>query len=181
MRLQDLLNQDPSSQSWSAWAVNRFVKAPLTWSFTKLKESLITAADYSTDDEYVHLAVLKKHSEQLIDACNNKGAKQIFSLDEIKSILSPDNEANMKVTLHWMQLQGLAAVTVVGGQTIVKLEAGGRGVRPLSEADLGVYRLRQIERGLIGTLERLEVEKQETEEEARNYLRKGMRQVFHST
>uniref|UniRef100_A0A1B6F3N6 Charged multivesicular body protein 7 n=1 Tax=Cuerna arida TaxID=1464854 RepID=A0A1B6F3N6_9HEMI len=180
MKLQDLLNQDPSSQSWSAWAVNHLVKAPLTWSFTKLKESLITAADYSTEEEYVHLAVLKKHSEQLRGACNNKGAKQIFALDEIKSILSLNNEVNMKVTLHWMQLQGLAAVTVMGGQTVVKLEAEGGRVGPLSEADLGVYRLRQIEKGLIGTLERLEVEKQETEQEARNYLRKGMRQVAKS-
>lgn len=62
----------------------------------------------------------------------------------------------------------------------MKIGEGNEKAKPISEADLGLYQLHQNEQALKRTLEQLELEKQQTEDEARSYLRQGMRQTVTS-
>ncbi|XP_054261197.1 charged multivesicular body protein 7 isoform X2 [Macrosteles quadrilineatus] len=124
IRLEELLSKDqPTLQSWSTWAVNCFIKAPVVWSFSKMKESLISKPDDRCDEEYVHLTVLK---------VNNK--------------------------------------------TLIKLARDSERVSLINETDIGMFRLQHNERTLKQMLEQLETERQAADLEARNYLKKGMRQ-----
>lgn len=63
----------------------------------------------------------------------------------------------------------------------MKIGEGNEKAKPISEADFGLYQLQQNEQALKRTLEQLELEKQQTEDEARSYLRQGMRQTVIST
>lgn len=57
--LQDLLNRDPPLQSWSTWAVNWFVKAPVVWSFNKLKDSIVAKSEPNEDEKFVYVEFIK--------------------------------------------------------------------------------------------------------------------------
>lgn len=121
-------------------------------------------------------SILQIHSHRLCIAIGNC-SKTIFTLEDIKSIMGVKDEPSVKAVLHWMQLQGQVSNMTVFGRTIYKLAEFGDQVTPITETDLGLYQLQQNERTLVKMLEQLEKEKQLAEEEARSYLKKGMRQM----
>lgn len=45
--------------TWSGWAVQKFVKAPLRWSFDKVKEQVISAATNANDEENAQYVVIE--------------------------------------------------------------------------------------------------------------------------
>lgn len=59
IHLQDLLNRDPSLQSWSSWTVNLLLKTPVVWSFNKVKDSIVGKSGLNEDEEFVYVDFLK--------------------------------------------------------------------------------------------------------------------------
>lgn len=50
----------PQQQTWASWALSSFVKSPLTWSFNRIRDSLMSPpSENITEAEYVHLAIVK--------------------------------------------------------------------------------------------------------------------------
>lgn len=64
----------------------------------------------------------------------------------------------------------------VNNKTLIKLARDSERVSLINETDIGMFRLQHNERTLKQMLEQLETERQAADLEARNYLKKGMRQ-----
>lgn len=62
---------------------------------------------------------------------------------------------------------------------MVKVSTDNNPVSDISDTDVGLLRLQQNEQALTRTMAKLEDEKQEAEQEARAYIRKGMRQAVN--
>ncbi|KAI4458104.1 charged multivesicular body protein [Holotrichia oblita] len=52
------------SESWSGWITDSFVKKPILWSFTKIKNSIIAS---DTNISYVHINAVESDSLKLLD------------------------------------------------------------------------------------------------------------------
>lgn len=175
----------PQQQTWTSWIVSSFVTSPLIWSFNKLKESLTSPAENITEADYVHLAIVKEKGEALVSSLDSETKNDLFGAEQLKEIIDmksgkPVSDEILQVVVHWLCVWNLASVVRHGDVVLVKLATGKNQVKPITEADRAVFSLQQNERLLTKNIEQLELEKQQTEEEARNYLKRQMRQSAKS-
>lgn len=175
----------PQQHTWASWALSSFVKSPLIWSFNKLKESLISSSENTVEAEYVHLGIVKAKGEALILASDTETKNSLFGLEQLKEIMemksgTPISEEILQLVVHWLRVQNLASMITHGDKILVKLAKSKNQMKPITEADQAVYSLQQNERLLTKNIEQLELEKQQAEEEARNYLQRQMRQSAKS-
>lgn len=185
IKLMSDLMSAPQQQTWASWALNSFVKSPLIWSFNKLKDSLISPSENTTEAEYVHLAVVKGKGETLILASDSETKINLFEAEQLKEVMNvksrnPVSDKIFHLVIHWLHTQNLASVVTRGDVVLVKLATGKNQMKPITEADEAVFSLQQNERLLTKNIEQLELEKQQAEEEARNYLQRQMRQSAKS-
>ncbi|KAL1122790.1 hypothetical protein AAG570_003116 [Ranatra chinensis] len=172
----EFLNLNPQ-QTWTNWAINSFVKVPVVWSFTKIKEALLEVDD--TQIEYVYLAYLKNRGDILLSAIRSRNAS-LLSLEEILHILTEEGYCvsieTLNFIIHWLQIQRLAVLINFEKRILVKFSADNKPVINISEAEAAAITLQQTTVALKKNIESLELEKQQTIDEARNYVKKGMRQ-----
>lgn len=175
----------PQQQTWTTWIVSSFVTSPLIWSFNKLKESLTSPAENNIEAEYVHLAIVKGKGEALVSSSNSETKSNLFGAEQLKEMIDmksgkPVSDEILRLVVHWLCVWNLASVVTHGDMVLVKLAAGKNQMKPITEADQAVFSLQQNERLLTRNIEQLELEKQQAEEEARNYLKRQMRQSAKS-
>lgn len=105
----------------------------------------------------------------------------LFELEQLREMLNmkcmkPVSDEILQLVIHWLYTQNLAFVITRGDMVLVKLSKSKNQLKAITEADQAVFSLQQNERVLTKNIEQLELEKQQSEEEARNYLQRQMRQ-----
>ncbi|XP_063231773.1 charged multivesicular body protein 7 isoform X2 [Bacillus rossius redtenbacheri] len=150
-------------ETWTAWVVDMVVKRPAVWTFSKVLEALVSSS-IEDETEYVHLPAIK--AEALASARSGGGLWEVG-----------DGEEETALAAHWLRRQGRAALCRApgGGPLLVKL-----GGAELTELDLGRHALRCSERTLERHVEELEEQQGAARDQAREYLRRGMRHMAKS-
>lgn len=176
------------SDSWRGWMFDTVVKKPVAWTFGKMKDMVITSA-ITPQTPFVHVPAIKAQCEKIISSA---GEELRGELMDIQTLLSSCGIANVPssdamLIAYYLQYQRYAAVDDQTAnktnepQILIKLRTATMKQRPsISDVDRGIYTLSCNEKALIHYLERLEKEKQDTINQAKAYLAKGMRATAKS-
>uniref|UniRef100_A0A1B6DIR5 Charged multivesicular body protein 7 n=1 Tax=Clastoptera arizonana TaxID=38151 RepID=A0A1B6DIR5_9HEMI len=165
------------NESWASWTVKLVVKTPATWAFEKMKRSLFDTLANDPDVQFVHLNVLKEMGEQFVETVQKDNSLEILTIEKVREILQMSSPETVNLIIHWLQLKGLVNVLKHNNTTLVKLITNQSKSKKICEVDVAIFTLKENEKELMKALEQLELEKHEAEQEARSYIRKGMRQV----
>lgn len=172
----------PSNDTWTSWAVKTLVSTPIMWSFSKLKESIVSPPPITYEKKFISLPVTKRKAEELLSNINDDLKGIMLTFEQVVNVSKGCSirESDLHIILHWLELEGLAVITMVENRKLVKFAQTGKKVEQVSEADKAIFSLMENEKQLTSSVENLEKQKQEAVLEAKSYLNKGMRQMAKS-
>ncbi|XP_071443142.1 charged multivesicular body protein 7 [Hetaerina americana] len=171
------------SVSWLGWAVG-LAKKPVSWAAGRIWGEQGAPSELGPDEPIVLLSVLKKVADGLVESSTG----ELAELSELQK--SEQSKEHLKLALLMLERRGLAQTTQCGQRTLVKVMTEGDvvtskvstgGAAPISEVERSAFVLHKDEVALQKNIEKLEEEKLRLQEEARVYLRKGMRQLAKSS
>ncbi|KAJ8983006.1 hypothetical protein NQ317_014302 [Molorchus minor] len=167
-----------SSDTWSGWAADVFIKRPLSWSFNKIKNSIFMFTNNDKDNTFVYLEVIKLKCDNLL-----------ISLNHLLSLLGKNCEHidNIKLVLHYLLIQHKIDIMKLNSKGNDELETflikfgDGSKVTLISEKDIGIYTLERNEGLISKNIESLEDEIQNCVKDAKLHLSKNHRQMAKSS
>ncbi|XP_043266697.1 charged multivesicular body protein 7 [Venturia canescens] len=173
-----------SSSGWTAWAIDTMIKKPMVWSFSKLKNYIVKDV-IDVDAKYIHMKTLKELANLILSTINEDNDNVLLSLSQItknciqKSGNTNITETNVKMALLWLRRSNRATfrgeIFQESNEFLVKISING--VKEVSEAEQGLFKLMEQEKFLIKNIERLETERYATLIKAKTSLANGMREL----
>ncbi|XP_031625715.1 charged multivesicular body protein 7 [Contarinia nasturtii] len=178
--------------TWTGWAVQKLVKAPLRWGFDKVKERVISNANNGNCDEsyeFVIIEVAKVISEKLLLAFNTANeCHTIISQDDLIKELTADNAFKLdgiETALHYLHCHQKLSMqkTQIDQQevTLYKFAVTWKcNVEPITPLDTSIYTLNKMENSLTKSVEAIEVDISSTDALVRQYIRDKKKQLAKS-
>lgn len=169
-------------ETWTAWSIDLFVKKPISWSFSKMKNYIVGQDKNNTEVRYVHLRIVRELGDvilsitevrkevlfpisELVEYCKSKTKKQI-------------SESTVRLTLEWLRQRKKVTFrksSNPNNELLVKISA--QTANEITEIEEGMYKLIKQENELIKEIELMEQEKLHIINEAKSYLGKELRQM----
>ncbi|KAK7572045.1 hypothetical protein V9T40_014517 [Parthenolecanium corni] len=178
-----------SNNTWSGWAVNKFINSPIKWSFQKLVGS-VNSEPITIDEnaEYIHLASLKKQSDRLFKCVSAECKDSILTYADIKAVSDRtlDIDLDLKtieLIVRFLETERKAYVTFDKhcNLFLIKFANSSSPVQPITDSEISVFALQTKEKVLIKDLEKLEKEKESLQKEVKELLGKNMRNMAKNT
>lgn len=184
VRTKDEFLSSTPGQSWKRWAVQTVVVNPLSWSFSKLKQTMgyeQNHVEVFDNRDYVHIPAIKDKSESLLSIANESHVcGKVLAVEDLRQkIAKSDDPTTFNLCIHWLYITGMAVTMTDPNDPktqLVKLAEPGDKAKPMSEQELALYSLQFNENKLSKSIEKLESEKEDLVVEAKAFLKKGMRQ-----
>lgn len=169
-------------ETWTAWSVDIFVKKPISWSFSKVKNYIIGQKTNNIEVIYVHLRLVRELGDVILSIAEVKKAN-IFPTSEIVEYCKSKtkkqiSESTVRLTLEWLRRRGKVAFkknSNPNSELLVKISV--QTANEITEVEEGMYKLTKQENELIKEIERMEQEKLNIINEAKSYLGKELRQM----
>ncbi|XP_016970027.1 charged multivesicular body protein 7 [Drosophila rhopaloa] len=187
IRSRTEFEHDPAN-SWSGWLVNSLVKRPLSWSWSKIKHSVVAEdLEASSLVDWIHLNVLNNTCELITEKVLSENSGKLMHFDAFKSLCK-----SQEVQIHsdkdiCVCLLALNVRQIVGLE--FKIEKGVRQIHlvkipkkqgddlNISQEDHAVHNLQNTQAQLLKQLEDLEEEIKVNDDKARQYLKENKRQM----
>ncbi|XP_016955734.1 charged multivesicular body protein 7 [Drosophila biarmipes] len=187
IRSRSEFEQDPAN-SWSGWLVNSLVKRPLSWSWTKLKHSVVGEdLEASALLEWIHLDVLNSTCVLITEKVLSENSGKLLHFDAFKSLCkaqqvrihSDKDFCVCLLALNVRQIVGLEFKVEKGQRQIhlIKIPKKDGDDLNISQEDHAVHNLQNTQAQLLKQLEDLEEEIKINDEKARQYLKENKRQL----
>ncbi|XP_017059657.1 charged multivesicular body protein 7 [Drosophila ficusphila] len=187
IRYRSEFEHDPAN-SWSAWLVNSLVKRPLSWSWAKIKYSVVAEdLEASSLVEWVHLDVLNNICELITEKVLSENSGKLLHFDAFKSLcksqevrIHSDNDFRAcLLALNVRQIIGLEFKTEKGLRQIhlIKIPKKQGDDLNISQEDHAVHNLQNTQAQLLKQLENLEEEIKVNDDKARQYMKENKRQM----
>lgn len=169
-------------ETWTAWSFDLFVKKPISWSFSKVKNYVVDQNTNNMEVRYVHLRIVRELGDvilsiaevrkevlfpisELVEYCKSKTKKQIL-------------EGTVRLTLEWLRRKKMVTFrksSDPNSELLVKISV--QTTNEITEVEEGMYKLIKQENKLIKEIELMEQEKLNIVNEAKLYLEKELRQM----
>jgi len=167
-----------SQQTWAGWLMNSLVKKPMIWSFSKLKDALLQPQ--VKEEEYIYLSYLKERGTLLFKLLKRESVL-VMSKERVGEILTENDMEipleTVSLILHWLQIENKVCVMTLSEDKYLVKVADDSGQTPtISDKDIAFYSLLQNKICLEKNIDDLEKEKLQTLTNAKEYLKKEMRQ-----
>lgn len=177
------------SKSWSSWAANVFIKKPLTWSYSKIRSTLVSPTS-DISHTYVHLGAIKADANKFISNLPDDLKNNVVSLKELLDVMAIDvsKTYSVKLILHYLMSTRQVDIREIKTEHdpetnlnnfLVKF-VSSKKMEPITDVDMSIHILEQSEKMLSTDLEKLEKQVLNFVEEAKDYLKKGHRQMAKS-
>ncbi|KAH8361657.1 hypothetical protein KR084_012485 [Drosophila pseudotakahashii] len=187
IRSRSDFEHDPAN-SWSGWLVNSLVKRPLSWSWSKIKHSVVAEdLEASALVEWIHLDVLNSTCDLITEKVLSENSGKLLHFDAFKSLCkaqqvrihSDKDFCVCLLALNVRQIVGLEFKMEKGLRQIhlVKIPKKDGDDLNISQEDHAVHNLQNTQAQLLKQLEDLEEEIKVNDEKARQYLKENKRQM----
>ncbi|TMW44425.1 hypothetical protein DOY81_010492 [Sarcophaga bullata] len=184
IRLRKDYEYDPEN-SWSGWAVNSFVKKPLSWGIDKIKEKLGTIdTNQQSLTHFIHLEVIKKYCNDVQDKLfQPKYSGSLHHYDTLQKELCPQlniTEECFKLCLHTLYCQRKIGLEYKSNKNVfeihlIKIPAKDDQNIAISESDHALHNLQVTKDNLLKQLDDIEVDIKYNENKAREYMKENKR------
>ncbi|XP_012526218.1 charged multivesicular body protein 7 [Monomorium pharaonis] len=170
-------------ETWTAWSIDIFVKRPITWSFTKVKNYVVGQNINDIEIRYVHLRIVRELGDIILSITEVKKTNVLFSISEIIEYCKSKTEKQIsetavRLTLEWLKQKRKVVFkknSNPNSELLVKISV--QTVNKITEIEEGMYKLIKQENELIKEIELMEQEKLNIINEAKSYLGKELRQM----
>ncbi|XP_018364600.1 PREDICTED: charged multivesicular body protein 7 isoform X1 [Trachymyrmex cornetzi] len=170
-------------KTWTAWSIDIFVKKPISWSFSKVKNYVVGEKTNSIEVKYIHLGIVRELSDIILSITEIRKDNMLFPISEIIEYCKNNtkkqiSENAVKLTLEWLNQRKKVIFkksSNPNSELLVKICV--QTVNEITEVEEGMYKLTKQENELIKEIELLEQEKLNIINEAKLYLGKELRQM----
>lgn len=159
------------SDSWMGWMTDTFVKNPISWSFTKVKNSFGNSIN-----NYVHLMVIQDISKELLKKIPNEYENKVIDTKQLFKLIKEENftQQDLEIILQYLNYN---KKVVLGFHSTDNLSNNVKlikfGNTPISNKDVNIYILETCENNLIEEVEKLEARSLKLRDEAKECICKG--------
>ncbi|KAI4458108.1 charged multivesicular body protein [Holotrichia oblita] len=168
------------SESWSGWITDSFVKKPILWSFTKIKNSIIAS---DTNISYVHINAVESDSLKLLDKIPLNMKNKVIELKTLAETLKFNDTQQLNILLHCLCCKRKLSMKTFQKKgnaiTLVKFHSTNTA-KGISDRDVDIFTLQQSEETLLNDIEKLENQITKLISDTKEYLAKGQRQSAKS-
>lgn len=169
-------------ETWTAWSIDIFVKKPITWSFTKVKNYVVGQKTNGTEVRYIHMRIVHELGDIILSIAEVRKDNVLFPISEIVKYCKSKtkkqiSERAVRLTLEWLKQRKKVAFkksSNPNSELLVKISAQ---TNEITEVEEGMYKLTKQENELIKEIELMEQEKLSIVNEAKLYLGKELRQM----
>ncbi|XP_029294834.1 charged multivesicular body protein 7 [Cottoperca gobio] len=159
---------------WLSWGVGLLLVKPLKWTFS----TLLGSSQVPLEESFVVIELVKEKAEELLKVYRSSefASCSILSFQELCTLSSDvcADESTLCMALLQLQRDKKVTVSLHEGEKIVKFcQAGQDHISPVSDVDMGIYKLQRSEKLLEERVEKLALEAEKCKEEARVLLREG--------
>ncbi|KAH8240152.1 hypothetical protein KR032_011673, partial [Drosophila birchii] len=187
IRSRTEFDYDPAN-SWSGWLMNSLVKRPLSWSWSKIKHSVVAEdLEAASTVEWIHLDVLNGICDLITEKVLPENSGKLLHFDAFKSlcksqqirIQSDKDFCVCLISLNVRKIVGLEFKTEKGLRQIhlVKIPKKQGEDLNISQEDHAVHNLQNTQAQLLKQLENLEEDIKVNDDKARQYLKENKRQM----
>lgn len=170
-------------ETWTAWSIDIFVKRPISWSFSKMKNYIIGEKTNNIEVRYIHLRIVQELGDVILSIAEVKKDNILFPISEIvehcKSKTKKQiSENTVRLTLEWLKQEKKVTFkksSNPNSELLVKISI--QTTNEITEVEEGMYKLTKQENKLIKEIELMEQEKLDIVNEAKLYLGKELRQM----
>lgn len=169
-------------ETWTAWSIDIFVKRPISWSFSKMKNYIVGEKTNNIETRYVHLRIVRELGDVILSIAEVKKDNILFPISEImehcKSKTKKQiSESTVRLTLEWLKQKKKVAFKKSSNPNSELLVKISIQTNEITEVEEGMYKLTKQENKLIKEIELMEQEKLNIVNEAKLYLGKELRQM----
>lgn len=175
--------KDPC-ETWTAWSVNVFVKKPISWSFSKIRNYVAGQNTNGLEVRYVHLRIVQELSDVILSLAEVKNNNVLYPISDVIEYCNSKtkqqiSENSVRLALEWLRQKRKAILKKSSedssSEVLVKLST--QTINEITQVEEGMYKLMKQENKLIKEIELLEKEKLNVLKEVKLYLAKELRQV----
>ncbi|OAD53989.1 Charged multivesicular body protein 7 [Eufriesea mexicana] len=168
-------------ETWAAWSIDIFVKKPLTWSFSKVKNYVINN-EINKDTKYIHLQIVKELGDTLVSILERKKESILVPFSELVKCCKFEIDENISdntvmLILIWLRREKRVIFRNCKNESELLIKIAIHPSDSVTEIEEGLYKLMKQENELIKEMELMEEEKINIINETKSYLAKGLRQV----
>lgn len=170
-------------ETWAAWSVDIFVKKPISWSFSKMKNYIVGQKTTNMEVRYVHLQIVRELGDVILSIAEVKKDNVLFPVLEIieycrSKTKKQISESSVRLTLEWLRQRKKVVLKNSfnrNSELLVKISV--QRTNEITEVEEGMYKLIKQENELVKEIELMEQEKLNIIKEAKLYLGKELRQM----
>lgn len=170
-------------ETWTAWSIDVLVKKPISWSFSKVKNYVVSQNTNKTEVRYIHLRMVQELGDIILSIAEIKKDHVLFPISEILEYCKSKtekqiSESTVRLVLMWLRREKKVALrknSNLHTELLVKIST--QTVKEITEIEEGIYKLSKQENKLIKEIELMEQEKLKIVNEAKSYLGKELRQM----
>lgn len=174
--------QEPC-ETWTAWSIDIFIKKPISWSFSKVKNYIVGQNVNNTEVRYIHLRIVRELGDIILSIADIKKDNVLFPISEIVEYCKSKtkkqiSENTVRLALEWLRRRKKVTFRKnfnSNNELLVKIST--QTVNEITEVEEGIYKLMKQENQLIREIELMEQEKINIINEAKSYLAKELRQM----
>lgn len=170
-------------ETWTAWSIDIFVKKPISWSFSKVKNYVVGQETNSTEVKYVHLRIVRELGDVILSIVEVRKDNVLFPISEIVEYCKSKTEKQIsenavRLTLQWLkQTKRVVFKKSSNPNSELLIKISVQMANEITEVEEGMYKLIKQENELIKEIELMEQEKLNIINEAKMYLGKELRQM----
>ncbi|XP_050449088.1 charged multivesicular body protein 7 [Cataglyphis hispanica] len=174
--------QEPC-ETWAAWSIDIFIKKPISWSFSKVKNYIVGQNVNNTEVRYIHLRIVQELGDIILSIADIKKDNILFSISEIVEYCENKtkkhiSENTVRLVLEWLRHRKKISVKKnFDSHNELLIKICTQTVNEITEVEEGIYKLIKQENELIKEIELMEQEKLNIINETKSYLAKGLRQM----
>lgn len=170
-------------ETWTAWSIDTFVKKPISWSFSKVKNYVVGPNINNTETRYIYLRIVRELGDIVLSIAEAKKDTVLYPLSEIivycnRKTEKQISENTVRLVLEWLRRRKKVTFrrsSNPSSDLLVKIST--QTVSEVTEMEDGMYKLIKQENKLIKEIELMEQEKLSIVNEAKSYLGKELRQM----
>ncbi|CAL1676037.1 unnamed protein product [Lasius platythorax] len=99
--------QEPC-ETWTAWSIDIFIKKPINWSFSKVKNYIVGQNTNNTEVRYIHLRIVRELGDIILSIADIKKDNVLFPISEIVEYCKSKtkkqiSENTVRLVLEWLR------------------------------------------------------------------------------
>lgn len=166
-----------TSETWSSWMTDTFVKSPIRWSLNKIKNTLTNPSN-----TYVHVLTIQEEGRTLLNKIPQEYHQKVMDIQQLSQLFNDTDMtySNLELILHNLNCQKKVALRLYNkeksAERLLLIKVNSISIE---DKEINMYILEKCEERLRNEIEKIETKNTALIVDAKKYLTKGNRNMVN--